>query len=1017
MKKYILPVLLLALSFTNVQAQAVPTTSSSCTDLSYNLGYGSNDGRTNGEVTKLQTFLSSLGYLKDKPNGYFGRSTFGALKSFQLSKGLTNSGYAGQQTRGVIKKMTCGSIPTSSMNSSDFKFPDQTSVLTKSSVLPKLVVSGTQSKPGLVLCGDGVVDKPSIDAGPILTSCFLANKNAGIIELLPGKYYIKSTIDIGNLSNITIKTKGVSSGSACLQVGSAPCAVLFATADNKGPVILKSEGASKLNLFYIAIDGNRLARWSPGTTPNWIKNNETDKYGTAYNAAIRYCDKCHFTGFASVRAPKGTGLEFIGADAVFDTTLFSDNGWQLSDWFSSNPEAGAFADGLTALISERIVIRNSEFSNNSDINLILGDAPGAVIENNIIKSDNKFVFAGLMVDNFMRINNVIKGRFDGTVIRNNTISCGNGLCGIGIDVGPYLWYAKKGETNVDVERVTGGIIANNTVFGARQGILVSGASGTTINNNTVNVAGTFKTPVGHYKKLNDYQTRECVTNSISASQGDTVTISDNKNSQGQTVVTTSNELRECHPYDLSDAVLDLSVPTIPPTPTAVITPTVTASWSPSIITSGQAATLTWSSTNATYCNVSHPNNTNTWNNAPTSRTTPYSSVITSDTTTVTCYNSTGQSDSKTVTLTVNPVILPTPTAVITPTVTASWSPSTITSGQAATLTWSSTNATYCNVSHPNNINPWNNAPTSRTTPYSSVITSDTTTITCYNQAGQSDSETVTLTVNQPSFCTDFTYSDYSLCQSGGIKTRSVVSSSPQGCTGGVPLTSISCSYVVKTTKVNTLYNIFLRRNSDPSGELSFQNQLSKGATLADVAWVLLTSPEGIATNGVNVQTMSVDSYVEFLYTAVLKRPSDVEGKRYWVATVNAGVTRKSALSSFLDSPESKITNSNLFLSYNLQNSSSISVDDKSIPTVLGDYISVPSCINLPQNLHRGAESSLVRLLQSFLIAKGLLAGNATGFYGDKTVEAVKAYQSSVNLPATGMVYDFTRNAIKVESCQ
>ncbi len=84
--------------------------------------------------------------------------------------------------------------------------------------------------------------------------------------------------------------------------------------------------------------------------------------------------------------------------------------------------------------------------------------------------------------------------------------------------------------------------------------------------------------------------------------------------------------------------------------------------------------------------------------------------------------------------------------------------------------------------------------------------------------------------------------------------------------------------------------------------------------------------------------------------------------------------------------------------------------------VLGAYTSVV-CTNVSRNLHRGAESTSVSSLQSFLISKGLLSSEVTGFYGDKTVEAVKNYQKNKGLPTTGMVYDFTRAAIKAESCQ
>jgi peptidoglycan hydrolase-like protein with peptidoglycan-binding domain len=83
-------------------------------------------------------------------------------------------------------------------------------------------------------------------------------------------------------------------------------------------------------------------------------------------------------------------------------------------------------------------------------------------------------------------------------------------------------------------------------------------------------------------------------------------------------------------------------------------------------------------------------------------------------------------------------------------------------------------------------------------------------------------------------------------------------------------------------------------------------------------------------------------------------------------------------------------------------------------TVLG---ASTQCADLPYNFHRGNESKSVTILQAFLKAKGLLMDTSTGFFGDKTVTAVKAYQKSRGLPMTGMVYGATRAAIKIESCQ
>ncbi|MCF7857678.1 MAG: peptidoglycan-binding protein [Candidatus Pacebacteria bacterium] len=75
-----------------------------------------------------------------------------------------------------------------------------------------------------------------------------------------------------------------------------------------------------------------------------------------------------------------------------------------------------------------------------------------------------------------------------------------------------------------------------------------------------------------------------------------------------------------------------------------------------------------------------------------------------------------------------------------------------------------------------------------------------------------------------------------------------------------------------------------------------------------------------------------------------------------------------------------------------------------------------ACVDLSRNMHRGAESSAVLMLQKFLASKGMFRVEPTAFYGDVTVNAVRDYQRSVNLPETGMVFDFTRAAMKKETC-
>jgi hypothetical protein len=115
-------------------------------------------------------------------------------------------------------------------------------------------------------------------------------------------------------------------------------------------------------------------------------------------------------------------------------------------------------------------------------------------------------------------------------------------------------------------------------------------------------------------------------------------------------------------------------PTILPQPTLVVTAT------PSTISSGQSATLSWKGTNVTSCSASWTSSTATSGSAPTgplSATTTYS---------MTCKNSVG-SKSAPATATV--------TVLAAPTVTLTAYPPVIVSGESSTLNWNSLGATSC----------------------------------------------------------------------------------------------------------------------------------------------------------------------------------------------------------------------------------------------------------------------------------------------------------------------------------
>lgn len=80
---------------------------SSCVELTNNLTYRSRDTLTNGEVSVLQDFLQSKGYLNSEPSGFFGILTLGAVKKFQSNNGISPTGFVGSITRAKIKSLSC----------------------------------------------------------------------------------------------------------------------------------------------------------------------------------------------------------------------------------------------------------------------------------------------------------------------------------------------------------------------------------------------------------------------------------------------------------------------------------------------------------------------------------------------------------------------------------------------------------------------------------------------------------------------------------------------------------------------------------------------------------------------------------------------------------------------------------------------------------------------------------------------------------------------------------------------
>lgn len=114
MKKYLKISLVVFLFFSFVlapnfvKAQTEGSSTSECIDLQNNLKFGDRDVNKKGEVTILQNYLKSQGYLTIAPSGYFGTSTLKAVLNFQKANNIKPAlGFVGSLTKSKIKDLSC----------------------------------------------------------------------------------------------------------------------------------------------------------------------------------------------------------------------------------------------------------------------------------------------------------------------------------------------------------------------------------------------------------------------------------------------------------------------------------------------------------------------------------------------------------------------------------------------------------------------------------------------------------------------------------------------------------------------------------------------------------------------------------------------------------------------------------------------------------------------------------------------------------------------------------------------
>jgi hypothetical protein len=307
-----------------------------------------------------------------------------------------------------------------------------------------------EARPG-VACDPG--GDENVSPADAIQACIDRAPAFSAVEIPAGKYVLNHHIVVS--TPITLRT-AVRAGAASCVAAPEDCAELLAApdfADQWGLLVVRS--TTNVRVEHLVIDGNRAGRTESAAARFCVNGDNT--YG--FNAAVLECDGCRLVDLVSRNAVCGTGMVWIGANAIIEHSAFLSNGEAAT--------RSMWSDGLTLLSAPRSSIRENTFENNSDVALIIGYGVDSRVEHNAIRQRTQPAFAGLMLHSFNSNDRASSGDFRGAVIANNTIDCGAQLCTFGIQVGPRPW---DPTTNI-----VGGELHDNIVKGAKIGINVDGA--------------------------------------------------------------------------------------------------------------------------------------------------------------------------------------------------------------------------------------------------------------------------------------------------------------------------------------------------------------------------------------------------------------------------------------------------------------------------------------------------------------------------------------------------------------
>jgi len=150
-----------------------------------------------------------------------------------------------------------------------------------------------------------------------------------------------------------------------------------------------------------------------------------------------------------------------------------------------------WADGIS-LACTNSIIRNNLIVDATDGAIVIFAATGSIIENNIIRAENRTLLGGIhMVEP-----ELYNGNFTGTIVRNNIIEASGAVIRIAVPMGPRVWLClDEGET---IPTPYGGTVINNILRGDKMqyGFAVDGVKDWTVMDN-IDESNHIGTPTVH----------------------------------------------------------------------------------------------------------------------------------------------------------------------------------------------------------------------------------------------------------------------------------------------------------------------------------------------------------------------------------------------------------------------------------------------------------------------------------------------------------------------------------------